>query len=624
MRAVMRVALLAVAVATTPTHARRVVVYHRDANAAYIRPGRDARVVAAGRRVTVLETPATESSPGQLEEEDKSVVLFAVVAAKRERKRAPTRTPTRAPTTPATAPSALRESVLGLGAATAATATGLGVRVYVLDSGCLASHPEFAHVSVALGPSYISSEPDVGEDALGHGTSVLSAAVQIAPESNYTCVRVFSAGDSGSSAGLALAVDWVVGECVPKAKAKTKAGAKARCIINLSGGGSASAVLDAIANDAVAAGIAFVAAAGNYVDSCDYSPGRAVNVLGAGATSVAVPPAVPVFEASFSAYGKCVKVLAPGWGDITASSAYPGGAGAGGNPAYVPVAGTSFASPLVAGTLAMTWQLNPYLTALEVQELYVDGLRSGMVRDVPDGTANAYVTGPRPGATLGRIDASPYFEQWRGEWALRSASAPGSCRAVRATAVRATLWQMTVAYAAAPPAKFRPHQAANNTLVLAANGRGLALKVDGVRVALVGDSRDVTTRTVLVADGVLVVAALMPHGAWITQLAYELPPHVAAATTLLASFANALYDPITSMPCATHPFDRVQTRILPPCHKRSAKECSAVTAAYPKTRCLWRGVHYKCKTAAWCGFATRNACAAAAGTCRWEGGRCMR
>jgi len=116
--------------------------------------------------------------------------------------------------------------------------------------------------------------------------------------------------------GLVKAIEWVVQRC---------GGATAKCIINVSGGGGASNVLDLIANDAVRTGnVAFVGAAGNYVSSCLFSPGRAADVVGVGATEVApaggsvrgsvgsMDEPIPVFADDFSATGPCIDVLAPG------------------------------------------------------------------------------------------------------------------------------------------------------------------------------------------------------------------------------------------------------------------------------------------------------------------------
>ena len=89
-------------------------------------------------------------------------------------------------------------------------------------------------------------------------------------------------------------------------------------MINFSGGTYTNGVIDAMATDAVNIDdMVFSTAGGNFVESCDFSPGRASGVLSAGSTDVSVPPTAPAFSLEFSAAGGCIRTLAPGDGVVS-------------------------------------------------------------------------------------------------------------------------------------------------------------------------------------------------------------------------------------------------------------------------------------------------------------------
>ena len=67
--------------------------------------------------------------------------------------------------------------------------SGLGIRVAVIDSGVHASHPHI--IGVAGGVTIGSQEEDSFVDLIGHGTAVMAAIQEKAPQAECFAVRVF-------------------------------------------------------------------------------------------------------------------------------------------------------------------------------------------------------------------------------------------------------------------------------------------------------------------------------------------------------------------------------------------------------------------------------------------------
>jgi len=150
---------------------------------------------------------------------------------------------------------------------------------------------------------------------------------------------------SGYVSDVVAGIDWAI--------------TKNMDIINMSlGSSSYSSLLEDAVNRAYDKGILLVAAAGNSgtkrttIDNVEY-PAKFNSVIAVAATDSSNLRAV------FSSTGPNVEVSAPG---VNIKSTYL-------NNSYVTMSGTSMATPMVSGDLALLKQANPYLTNIQLRDL---------------------------------------------------------------------------------------------------------------------------------------------------------------------------------------------------------------------------------------------------------------
>jgi subtilisin family serine protease len=240
-----------------------------------------------------------------------------------------------------------------VGADTSSTQAGNGsgavsnVNVYVIDTGVYA-HSDLnrvGHVNFAAGKN---------DDCHGHGTHVAgtiaakddtSSVVGIAPGAPVTGVKVLSCSGSGSTSGVIKGVDWVT------------ANAKKPAIANMSLGGGLSNAMDNAVRNSAASGVFYAVAAGNSTaPACNSSPARAGAGSNNGIATVAAT-ARDETEASWSNYGSCVDIWAPG---VSVLSTRKGGG-------TTTMSGTSMASPHVGGGGALYLSTHTLSTATDVE-----------------------------------------------------------------------------------------------------------------------------------------------------------------------------------------------------------------------------------------------------------------
>jgi aqualysin 1 len=223
------------------------------------------------------------------------------------------------------------------------SATGAGVHAFVVDTGIRADHQEFYG---RLQPGFSAIADGNGtNDCHGHGTHVAGTlggtTHGVAKGVSLTPVRVLDCTGSGAWSSVIAGIDYVANSPLRPA------------VANLSLGGAASDAVDAAVAGAVAKGVVMVVAAGNdNADACTASPAREPSAITVAASNDLDS------RTSFSNWGTCVDIFAPG-GGIT--SAWNTSA-----TATNTLSGTSMAAPHVAGVAALALAANPGMPPTEI------------------------------------------------------------------------------------------------------------------------------------------------------------------------------------------------------------------------------------------------------------------
>jgi len=235
------------------------------------------------------------------------------------------------------------------------SADGTGVSVYVIDTGIVPTHVDY-NGRGAVAYDAIGGD---GIDCNGHGThcagTVGSDTYGVAKNTRLYGVRVLSCLGSGSFSGVVDGMDWVA------------ANAQFPAVASMSLGGGASLSVDLAVRNLVQAGVTVSVASGNSnADACNYSPARARDAISVGATDSSDS------RASFSNYGACVDIFAPG---VAITSTWIGRS----NDATSTISGTSMACPHVSGVAALILGQNPSLQPDEVMAQLVAEATSGRI-----------------------------------------------------------------------------------------------------------------------------------------------------------------------------------------------------------------------------------------------------
>jgi len=248
------------------------------------------------------------------------------------------------------------------------TPTGSGVKAYVIDTGIRFSHTQFGGRAVT---GYDAVDGGSADDCNGHGTHVAGtiggSTYGVAKNVSIIGVRVLNCQGSGSNSGVIAGINWVTTNHLPGQPA----------VANMSLGGGASSALDTAVQNSIADGVTYAVAAGNEnANACNGSPSRVANALTVGASTRTDG------RASFSNYGTCVDLFAPGQ-DIT--SAWISGSS---NTATTTISGTSMASPHVAGVAALYLQGNPGASAATVNNAITSTATTGQLTSIGTGSPN--------------------------------------------------------------------------------------------------------------------------------------------------------------------------------------------------------------------------------------------
>lgn len=214
---------------------------------------------------------------------------------------------------------------------------GAGVDVYVVDTGIDVSHPEFSGRAINM-MNYVTHERIT--DLNGHGTHVAgivgATTYGVAKSVTLRSIKVLDKHGSGVVSNVIAAINYVISANAAHAHP---------AVLNLSFSGSPSAVLNAAVNGANSAGIPVVVPAGNESqDACTTSPAGASGAIAVAASDLAD------HHASFSNYGPCITLYAPG---VNILSTYLRTKGSKQTAPTAVLSGTSASAPHVSGAIAL-------------------------------------------------------------------------------------------------------------------------------------------------------------------------------------------------------------------------------------------------------------------------------
>ncbi len=224
-------------------------------------------------------------------------------------------------------------------------ATGRGVKVGVIDSGVDSQHPRVGGIAGAVVIEADENAPDGyravrgdHDDLVGHGTACAGIIRMLAPDAEIYSIRVLGANLSGRGALFFAGIRWAIGNDMN--------------VVNMSLSSRSEqwfAPLHEIADEAYFRRIMLVCAANNMPGPT--YPSQYASVLSVAARegsdpyAVAYNPAPPV---EFGACGIDVDVAWTGGESIVAS-------------------GNSFATPHIAGLVALLLSKHPELTPFQVK-----------------------------------------------------------------------------------------------------------------------------------------------------------------------------------------------------------------------------------------------------------------
>jgi|GEM_PF-731780 len=263
------------------------------------------------------------------------------------------------------------------------------VKVAVIDTGVDLDHEDLSgNLNTDLSTGFVNGEhvtaQDAAQDADTHGTHVtgiigatannelgVAGAASGAVNSivDIMVIRVLAENaESIEDADIILGINYAVSK-----------GAK---VINMSLGGYEDDVaLNTAINNAYAAGVTTVCAAGNEAEDTIGGVKNPVEYPAASDNTISVAACdSSASRASFSTYNKYVDVMAPGYEIYsTVNSAYYGGS------KYGTMSGTSMATPMVTAEAALLYAADSSITPDEVLGYIKDSCSSPTVRTDKEG-----------------------------------------------------------------------------------------------------------------------------------------------------------------------------------------------------------------------------------------------
>jgi serine protease AprX len=257
-------------------------------------------------------------------------------------------------------------SQIGADKVWAAGYTGKGVKVAVIDTGVDASHPDLNGDKVVAWVDFVNGKTSPYDDH-GHGTHVSSTIAGtgnasdgkyrgVAPDASLMEAKVLSGDGSGSDANIIKGIDWAV-----------QNGAQ---VISMSLGSTAhdQAIDDAVAG-AVSKGVTVVVAAGNSGPDANTisSPGDCPSAITVGASGR--NDTIASFSSRGPSYDGSIKPDVTNMGVGLVAAKASGTNPTKGTKYYVAMSGTSMATPMTSGVVALLLQANSSQTPSQVKSV---------------------------------------------------------------------------------------------------------------------------------------------------------------------------------------------------------------------------------------------------------------
>jgi len=250
--------------------------------------------------------------------------------------------------------------------------TGLNSHVYVMDTGIRTTHRDFGGRAIPTldtiagggNPKECNGDPSCADDTRGHGTHVAGtvggASFGAATEATLHAMKVCCGSGTNTLAGM----DWIVQNAIKPA------------IMTMSLGSYGTSNSARVAVDTlVAAGVTvFVSAGNNDINACEKTYAFIDSAITVGSTTSTDA------RSSWSNWGTCVDIFAPGSGIVSASKDSDTGS--------TTKSGTSMATPLAAGVGAMMLQENPSMTPQSLRSLMLARATSGVLTNLETGDVN--------------------------------------------------------------------------------------------------------------------------------------------------------------------------------------------------------------------------------------------
>lgn len=261
----------------------------------------------------------------------------------------------------------LDQPVLPLDNSYTSLGTAPGVTVYIVDGGMRVTHAEFTGRATRIFSVAGESVSACGGHANWVAALATGATVGVAKSATILDLKVGrqSLNCSFYTMDAVEALDTILSN------------ASLPGVINLSWQGPGNSIVDDLIGDLFDAGFVVVAAAGNAGSStaaCDNSPARSTSALSVGATNIMDN------KASFSNFGSCVDIYAPGVGVV--------GASAGDDFSLVSLSGTSGSTPLVTGVAAVYYAYFGFVSPTQVTEKIRQTAVYGVINDLPMNSGN--------------------------------------------------------------------------------------------------------------------------------------------------------------------------------------------------------------------------------------------